>query len=391
MADNNDQAVPSTPISTSVKPAAIDSAVAVTSTPSTGKRTSRRSARVHKRDPIVAPGFGTQKDLSQLSNDLGLPEAAIKAIMESRGRGILGKSKGDEEEKPPPTPISTAWADFMQDEGFDKSGATTTAATGVTTTTAAAATATTSATTTKTSGRRSEQTQEKAKANRVEPGMQRTYDLPIEPKWMFSTDSEPSAKKQKTSDRGGVLAQTGTLDAATVGRTKRTMDRSYDVMVPTLIMPSLKNIVKVITSSNACHSIAITSTGQAYGWGRNEAQQLGGDLPANVPLPTLLTGVENIVDGAVGKAHTILLDSKGQPWAVGSNKLGQCGIKSSIESVANFRKCVVLAKDLNIIQVSCSLFFVICSLSFVLCQLFFVLYWTGVRTVVKAHVGISFQ
>jgi hypothetical protein len=37
----------------------------------------RRSARVPKRDPIVAPGFGTQKDLENLASCLGLPTEAV--------------------------------------------------------------------------------------------------------------------------------------------------------------------------------------------------------------------------------------------------------------------------------------------------------------------------
>lgn len=38
----------------------------------------RRSARVQKRDPIIAPGFGTYKDVSNLASSLGLPVPAVQ-------------------------------------------------------------------------------------------------------------------------------------------------------------------------------------------------------------------------------------------------------------------------------------------------------------------------
>lgn len=44
---------------------------------SSNSNNKRRSARVPKRDPIVAPGFGTQKDLENLASCLGLPTEAV--------------------------------------------------------------------------------------------------------------------------------------------------------------------------------------------------------------------------------------------------------------------------------------------------------------------------
>ena len=235
-----------------------------TSTPTPSTSLKRRSARVQKRDPIVAPGFGTHKDLISLSDSLGLPLQAVQAIMESRGRGIRGASKKDEAE--PPTPISHAWADFMMEEGMT-----------TTTTTTAQDKESQDETTTATASSKKTTTSDSP----------REYQLPLVPSWS-SADDEPRAKKLKTT--GCVLVQTGTLDSRMIGRTKRALDRPYDLTVPTILMSSLK-VTKLIASCNSAHAICIDTAGNAYGWGRNEANQLTQHLPEVVPLPTKLDDI----------------------------------------------------------------------------------------------------
>jgi hypothetical protein len=302
----------------------------------------RRSARVHKRDPIVAPGFGTLKDLNTLSTSLGLPLFDVQAMMESRGRGIRGRTSqdDDEEEKQPPTPSVNAWADFMMEEGMTEGKE----EEQVTTKT------TTSSTETKTT----------APSTSTSP---REYMLPLEPSSRGTTKkSDHQAKKKiKTTTPTYVLVQTGTLDATMVGRTKRALDKPYDLTIPTIIAPKLK-VTKVIAGSNAAHAICISSDGNVYGWGRNDAHQLSQSLPDLVPLPSKLP-LEDvvIVDGAVGKSHSILLDSNCKLHAVGSNKCGQCGINSSVETVANFRKCPL--DGVNIVQVQYILLLYCCFVS----------------------------
>ena len=102
-------------------------------------------------------------------------------------------------------------------------------------------------------------------------------------------------------------------------------------------------------TSGAFHNLALTSTGNVYGWGRNETAQLGTGLGSYVGRPFLLEGLDQtVVGGAVGKSHSIVLTQNQEMWAVGSNKVGQCGIKSSMDPVPNFRKCVL---DVNVVQV----------------------------------------
>jgi hypothetical protein len=310
----------------------------VASTPSSSS-SKRRSARVHKRDPIVAPGFGTQKDLNSLSTSLGLPVAAVQAMMESRGRGIRGRAAADDddgdERTQPPAPINNAWADFMMEEGMTEEPEATKTETN---TQLAAATETQT---------ESPETKTAAASSSSSTGA-REYTLPLETSWKTAKGQQPK-KKLKTAPTSSVLVQTGTLDVAIIGRTKRPLDKPYDLSVPTIISPSLK-VTKVIAGCNAAHAICISDHGDVYGWGRNEALQLSQSLPQIVPLPTKLP-IEDvtIVDGAVGKSHTILLDSNYKLHAVGSNKCGQCGINSSVDSVPNFRKCPL--EGVNVVQV----------------------------------------
>jgi len=316
----------------------------------------RRSARVPKRDPIVAPGFGTQKDLENLASCLGLPTEAVHAIMDSRGRGIRSRKRGHDHDASDAaaatatTPVSTAWADFMTEEGMsNEEPKESTVANNVvgakTSTDAAAAAVTTDA--------------------------PRDYQLPLVKEWSTTTSSTTTttttthhhkSKKKKTSAKpppppqGYVLVQTGTLDSSMIGRTKRPLTQPFDLTIPTSILPSLK-VTRVIASCSAAHALCIDTNGIAYGWGRNEALQLSQSLPSTavVPLPTMLEydfGSVVVVDGAVGKSHTLLLTQKGELYSVGANKAGQCGVRNCSTSVVNFRKCVGLEHE-TMVQVSC--------------------------------------
>lgn len=257
--------------------------------------------------------------------------------MNSRGRGILSPNPKDNANAKPGA-TSSAWADFMKEEGVDLSfsanqGSSSGAA-------AAATTAASKPEAKKKSGSNSPRKSGKAK----------TYNLES-----LEVHDGPLAKKKKV-EQGGVLLQTGTLDVTVVGRKGMSKENPpYQLLVPTKILPGIA-VTKVFTSCNACHSIALDESGQAYGWGRNDAGQLTKDLPANVATPTLLEGLANktIVQAALGKSHTLVLTKEGAVFSVGYNKMGQCGIKSSVDTVAQFKPCVFAAPgDIKIAQVSC--------------------------------------
>jgi len=270
----------------------------------------RRSARVVEQNPIVAPGYGTRKDLLRLANELSegsgtvLPVEAVEAMMKSRGRGIRKRGEEEKEEAVAATPVSNAWADFMAEEGV---------------------------------------TAEPNKSSPTASGSKkRQYLLPI--------GLERAKKKAKTAKiKGGILLQTGTLDSSVVGRSKVKDAAPYHLTVPTSIMPKTR-IAHVFASCNAVHSIAIDESGTPYGWGRNESSQLGAHLPDEVILPTQLDLPDKVRTAALGKSHTIFLLKDDSLFAVGANKSGQCGVRNATEIIPNYRKCI-LPDNVTIVQV----------------------------------------
>ena len=104
-----------------VEPITVPSTPISSKTPSSAPPSpSRRSQRVHKRDPVILPGFGTQQDLTNLSNQLDLPEETVRVIMTSQGRGIRRRGDDNDTEEAVEQPIANAWADFMNDENDDE-------------------------------------------------------------------------------------------------------------------------------------------------------------------------------------------------------------------------------------------------------------------------------
>lgn len=390
-ADQSAAADPSESKASSVSCAGPAVSVAVTVGP--GTRRSARARTQQLQDPVIAPGFGTAKDLQRLARELStstdtttatgtslLPVEAVQCMMESRGRGIRSSTRttaadsADDATNPAAaTPVSSAWADFMTEAGVGAGGETTATAPDTKASkrsredagTAGTATASNSA----------------AAAHSNSASESRVYNKKT--KSDDDVDDTKKAADDKGGDGGGgVLVQTGTLDSAAVGRSKKLdLDAAHCLMVPTRILLGSVKIANVFAAGHACHSIAISVTGVCYGWGRNESQQLGSQLPTNVYEPTVIsidtataTGTANtaVKSAAVGKSHTLLLLESGQVCAAGFNKLGQCGIKSSTETVPNFRKCVfagmVDSDDImdSIVQVRsfpASIYHVLCALS----------------------------
>jgi alpha-tubulin suppressor-like RCC1 family protein len=128
----------------------------------------------------------------------------------------------------------------------------------------------------------------------------------------------------------------------------------YGCEVPTILKLPVK-VRSVFSAGHACHTIAITEAGEVYGWGRNELGNLGGDQAKNVFSPTKLSNVPTgrVQAAAVGKGHTLLLID-GAIFAVGSNKLGQCGMSGVTEQAQTFRKVKFSGDDEpTIVQIAC--------------------------------------
>lgn len=202
-------------------------------------RSSRRSTRNRGTNDIVAPGFGTNSDINQLTKDLGgsLPRNAVLAMMQSEGRGLTGASDSAGAAPFASPKTSSAWADFLQEEGG-----------------AAVAKAESS------SGE-----QPPAKKLKMEDGGLVSTSSSSE-----KVEYDMAALTAASDSEGyGSLVQSGTMDSTLVGRKnlKATDKAAYHLAVPTVLMPKIA-ITKVCASCNSAHAIAIDKSNQAYGWGR---------------------------------------------------------------------------------------------------------------------------
>ena len=82
------------------------------------------------------------------------------------------------------------------------------------------------------------------------------------------------------------------------------------------------------------HSLALTASGQVYGWGANTYGQVGDgttvsrDLPVPVPTPEGVT----FTAIAAGTGHSLALSASGQVFAWGFNASGQLGDGTTVDS-----------------------------------------------------------
>jgi len=282
---------------------------------------------------------------------LGQTTEFVTFLMESRGRGLRRGGKGGDKSSSsdaaaaaPPAEMADAWASFLEEEHDTSSSA-----------------KSKRSSSSKKDDAASKDSGGKAGDESSTSGDARVYELPLQPQWLKKSSARSKKKAKTEAPKTGLLVQSGTLDSALIGRHKRSMDKPYDLMGPTVLSTEIQ-AVKVISSCNACHAIVLDSDGKAYGWGRNDANQFGKsnsstNFPSNVVMPTLLENTpDNVVfvDGAVGKHHCLLLTDEGKVYAVGSNKVGQCGVNlANLDHVNKWKPCVFADGDVTIVQVAC--------------------------------------
>ena len=168
---------------------------------------------------IIAPGGGTQSDISKLSKTLSLPSDTIAAIMSCAGQGVTRRSTGGGTGSQDSNSAATAaamdpammnvWGDFMNEE-MDSAPppAPSTAAT-------ATSSAKADSSSKPAAAKKSEETAPTATtANASGP---RSYVLPIQPRMHLETGKKSKSNNDDKYDGvpiPGLLAQTGTLDAS---------------------------------------------------------------------------------------------------------------------------------------------------------------------------------
>lgn len=86
-----------------------------------------------------------------------------------------------------------------------------------------------------------------------------------------------------------------------------------------------KNAVDIFCGNH--HSFYINKTDQVYSWGLNNHGQLGIGHKENTPMPTLIKALEGhkVQMMAGGEHHSIAVTSEGKVFTWGRNDEGQCG------------------------------------------------------------------
>ncbi|KFI40469.1 regulator of chromosome condensation, RCC1 [Bifidobacterium actinocoloniiforme DSM 22766] len=103
-----------------------------------------------------------------------------------------------------------------------------------------------------------------------------------------------------------------------------TVDQSTPVIVP--VPEGSTKYTKIIPGRE--HTFAVTDTGVLYAWGGNDQGQLGIGTVYNSPTPVkveLPSGVTGFTQISAGNAHTVAISSTGQAYSWGSNGYGQLG------------------------------------------------------------------
>lgn len=115
-----------------------------------------------------------------------------------------------------------------------------------------------------------------------------------------------------------------------------------------------KNIVSIAAGDS--HSLYLTSEGNIYTCGSNEAGQLGRESNSNWSQPDLVETFKGcfITALACGNQHSIALDEWGQPFSWGSDNMGQLG--TNMGQLFQIKpKIIKTLATKNVIQIACGL------------------------------------
>eukprot|EP00659_Diplonema_papillatum_P003300 gene3300-5173_t len=103
---------------------------------------------------------------------------------------------------------------------------------------------------------------------------------------------------------------------------------------PTVDRPMMCNIDTVVdVACGDAHSIAVTSSGVAFAWGRNQHGQLGLGSLASQATPTAVppAALPPFVAVACGAAHSVFLSERGHVYVCGRGVEGQLGAGAAVQ------------------------------------------------------------
>ncbi|SCV68428.1 BQ2448_549 [Microbotryum intermedium] len=188
----------------------------------------------------------------------------------------------------------------------------------------------------------------------------------------------------------GRLLIAGGTDFAILGRKDKTGNKPSSAhperpdLPAAQIMRWVANVKfkSVHMSHSSCHAVAISSSNEAYLFGRNEHYQLSYPLPeelttsflstdgtpsptppASFPFPLKYLPEQNvpmnlrsqgIISAATGRGHTILVTEHGEAWSAGWNHFGQCGHDNEAhEHVTSFTRVLGDLRREKVVAASC--------------------------------------
>lgn len=89
-------------------------------------------------------------------------------------------------------------------------------------------------------------------------------------------------------------------------------------------VPGLTDVIAI--SSHLNHNLVLKSDGSVWAWGNNDFGQIGNNTSGgNVPIPTQVLNLSNVIAIVAGYRHNAALKSDGTVWIWGRNVEGQIG------------------------------------------------------------------
>eukprot|EP01106_Pelomyxa_sp_JSP_P013865 TRINITY_DN425_c0_g2_i1.p1 TRINITY_DN425_c0_g2~~TRINITY_DN425_c0_g2_i1.p1 ORF type:complete len:349 (+),score=55.43 TRINITY_DN425_c0_g2_i1:176-1222(+) len=122
-------------------------------------------------------------------------------------------------------------------------------------------------------------------------------------------------------------------------------------MVIPVLNDELSNAGIAKLSCGYYHSVAISSKGVVFVWGKGVHGELGTGKTVSELTPVALTSLQSpIKDAACGGFHTVLVDSTNRMWSFGASWDGRLGVETTMEFVSVPQE---IPFEYRVVQVSC--------------------------------------